>query len=523
MLERSPCPGRAGPDVRRDDLLERHEASLLVADRDEARQHLRRDLHAREGLDVRAPGRAPHGQRQRQVGDVREGPPEARPPAASAPGRSGGRSARRRRARSAWSRSSRLRRRGRRARPAPGAGSIVQAARVAARLRADDLVASALDLVCAGVRPSWRGRLDAGVDLVVQARDADHEELVEVGRSRSRRTSPAPAAGSGSSSASCRTRSLNSIHDSSRLKYSAGSCRSGSGAAAGASWPTTTSLMEVMLPAVAAPLSARQHPVHNPSSASSKQTPSRSPPFPISSGWPSAAPPRRASRGPRAAAARARRRAEAAATLRPVPAEQRLQSAPIEPRRRATGPTRRRSDVALPPTATAAAASGGGDALKRAAARCASHRARRRRRIAARGARRRATPEPMRIDADHSTPPWIVPTAISVEPPPTSTTPTWPATGASRSVRVAPTEGQPRLLLPVEDRRPRCPRGCGSRRHSSRRLSAPRIAAVATARDRVRAEPARPARAARPPRRRSRRPSPRPITPVGAQLAPDAR
>ena len=61
-----------------------------------------------------------HGERQRQVRDVRERAARARPPAASAPGRSGGGSARRARARSSAATSS-SRRCGCRARPAPGA------------------------------------------------------------------------------------------------------------------------------------------------------------------------------------------------------------------------------------------------------------------------------------------------------------------------------------------------------------------------------------------------------------------
>ena len=66
--------------------------------------------------------------------------------------------------------------------------------------------------------PVGAARRDAGVDLVVQARDADHEELVEVGRVDRRRTSRARAAARSGSSASWSTRSLKSSHESSRLK-----------------------------------------------------------------------------------------------------------------------------------------------------------------------------------------------------------------------------------------------------------------------------------------------------------------
>ena len=48
-----------------------------VADRHEARQHLLRHLHAREGLHVGDGVAHDHAQRQREVGDVGERPPEA--------------------------------------------------------------------------------------------------------------------------------------------------------------------------------------------------------------------------------------------------------------------------------------------------------------------------------------------------------------------------------------------------------------------------------------------------------------
>ena len=90
-------PGNSASRLLGDQVLERDERRA-VAGRDEARQHLLRDLHARERLDARQRVAHDHGERQRQVGDVGERPPEARRPAASGPGRSGGGSARRARA-----------------------------------------------------------------------------------------------------------------------------------------------------------------------------------------------------------------------------------------------------------------------------------------------------------------------------------------------------------------------------------------------------------------------------------------
>ena len=72
----------------------------------------------------------------------------------------------------------------------------------------------------------------AGVDLIVQPGDADHEELVEV-RREDRANFTRSSSGIPSSTASCRTRSLKSIHDNSRLKYSSGVSRSDGGSAAG--------------------------------------------------------------------------------------------------------------------------------------------------------------------------------------------------------------------------------------------------------------------------------------------------
>ena len=63
-------------EVLGDQLLERHERAP-VAERHEPRQHLLRHLHAREGLHLGDRVAHDHAERERQVGDVRERPPEA--------------------------------------------------------------------------------------------------------------------------------------------------------------------------------------------------------------------------------------------------------------------------------------------------------------------------------------------------------------------------------------------------------------------------------------------------------------
>ena len=62
-------------EVLRDQVLERDERAA-VADGDEAREHLLRHLHAREGLLPGLRVAHQHGERERQVGDVRERPAE---------------------------------------------------------------------------------------------------------------------------------------------------------------------------------------------------------------------------------------------------------------------------------------------------------------------------------------------------------------------------------------------------------------------------------------------------------------
>ena len=152
---------------------------LPVADRHEARQHLLRHLHARERLHVGDRVAHDHAERQREVRDVRERAPEA--------------DGQRRQDREdlapealvealavACGRPRRSGRSGCRARPARAAGRGPGSATGArACSRTTPRISS---IVSARRAPVLQRLLDAGVDLVVQARDADHEELVEVGR-----------------------------------------------------------------------------------------------------------------------------------------------------------------------------------------------------------------------------------------------------------------------------------------------------------------------------------------------------
>ena len=162
-------------EVPRDHRLERDER--VLADRHEARQHLLRHLHAREGLDARTPGRAAR-RRSRATGSRCRGTDApGRRRAASAPGRS----ARRRSCRSPrlLARCSPRRRRcGCRARRAPGGPR--PRTRAMARRRARASRSAMRSIVSRGGEPVGPAGVDPGVDLVVQARDAHHEELVEV-------------------------------------------------------------------------------------------------------------------------------------------------------------------------------------------------------------------------------------------------------------------------------------------------------------------------------------------------------
>ena len=173
-----------------DQALERHERAP-VADRDEAREHLLRHLHAREGLLLGLRVAHQHGEREREVGDVREG-------TAQADGERG--------------------QDGEDLAPEALAqllavarvdlGAVLDAdpvlgqrgpqAVVQARGLAPGLLAHRL-----ADRRDRLGRaaavlarlLDARIHVLLQPGDAHHEELVEVATSRSRRTSAAPAAG----------------------------------------------------------------------------------------------------------------------------------------------------------------------------------------------------------------------------------------------------------------------------------------------------------------------------------------
>ena len=162
-------------EVLGDQLLERHEG-VPVGQRHEARQHLGRDLHAGEHLRVADRVVDDDAERQREVGDVGERAPEA----------------------------DRERRQDRED-LAPEAlvealslvgGDVVEAhdadavlvqrraqvllqrARLALHV-VGDLGADRVERLARRAAVLER-RLDAGVDLVVQARDPDHEELVEV-------------------------------------------------------------------------------------------------------------------------------------------------------------------------------------------------------------------------------------------------------------------------------------------------------------------------------------------------------
>ena len=194
----------------------------VALDRHEARQHLLRHLHARERLG-RSPGRA-RARRGSATGWRCTGTGgRARRPAASAPGRSGAGSARRARRAARRRDVVAARRCGCRARPAPGAARCSRQPRLARRLLDGTASRMRVDRL-ARRAPVGARRVDAGVDLVVQAGDADHEELVEV-RGVDREELHALEQRAARSSASCSTRSLKSSHESSRLKYELGSGR----------------------------------------------------------------------------------------------------------------------------------------------------------------------------------------------------------------------------------------------------------------------------------------------------------
>jgi hypothetical protein len=160
-----------------DQILERHEG-VAVTGRHEAREHLLRHLHAREGLDRGDRVAHEHAERERQVGDVREGAAEA--------------DGERRQDREDLAAEAIVER-------APLLSADVvdaddadavlgqrgpQLELEAARLALDVLAHDPADLLQRRARrtPVLARLLDPRLDLVVQARHADHEELVEVGR-----------------------------------------------------------------------------------------------------------------------------------------------------------------------------------------------------------------------------------------------------------------------------------------------------------------------------------------------------
>ena len=167
--------GEERVEVGGDELLERDERRA-VADRDEARQHLLGHLHAREGRHLRLRVADEHRQRKRQVGDVRERSPEA--------------DGKRGQDREDLAPEALVER------GVLGLGDIVHrddrdpvlgqrgahGALRAARLALVELDNALAQLVDDPRRraPVGTGIAEARVDLVVQAGDADREELVEV-------------------------------------------------------------------------------------------------------------------------------------------------------------------------------------------------------------------------------------------------------------------------------------------------------------------------------------------------------
>jgi hypothetical protein len=159
-----------------DQVLERDER-VAVAGRHEAGQHLLRHLHAREGLDAGHRVAHQHAERQRQVGDVGERPAEP--------------DGQRREDREDLAAEALVQRAallGVDVVDADDADPVLAQRRPqrqlqAAALALDVLADDAPRLLQRGARRAavLERRLDARLDLVVQARDADHEELVEVG------------------------------------------------------------------------------------------------------------------------------------------------------------------------------------------------------------------------------------------------------------------------------------------------------------------------------------------------------
>jgi hypothetical protein len=167
-------------EVGRDELLERDERDVaaIVVRGHEAREHLLGHLHAREGRHLRLRVAHEHREREREIGDVGERAPEPD------------------------------RQRGEHGEDLAPEALVEHLALVAGHVgdgddgdpvlgqRGADLALRAARLALAQLidahpqlvddlrrrAPVWPRVAQAGVDLVVQARDADGEELVEVGR-----------------------------------------------------------------------------------------------------------------------------------------------------------------------------------------------------------------------------------------------------------------------------------------------------------------------------------------------------
>ena len=165
-------------EVLGDQVLERDAACGRRRQRHEARQHLLRDLHAREGLRAGDGVAHDHAQREREVRDVGEGAPEP-----DRQRRQHGEDLARKRssssARWAASTSSQVTMR------MPCSASAGRRSSCTQRICRASLdahgAADGGDRL-RGRAPVLQGRLEAGLDLVVQAGHAHHEELVEVVR-----------------------------------------------------------------------------------------------------------------------------------------------------------------------------------------------------------------------------------------------------------------------------------------------------------------------------------------------------
>ena len=285
-----------------------------------------------------------------------------------------------------------------------------------ARSRPPSRIASSVSPACA-VLPR---RLEAGVDLVVQAGHADHEELVEVVGDRAE-LHPLEQR---------HVRVLGELEHAVvelqprqlAVEVQLGSSRSMAGCGLLGDLSSTALNFTPLRTAILTP-------------ASSMMTPSRKPPRPILSGRPSRGGPRvEHEQAPRASAGRAR----ASMSKRAATSAERGEHPHARARRVASsrGPTRRRSERRCR-RPRRRCRPGRVEALEDAVG-VLAHRSQlgRVRRVAAR-CRRSAAPSRRGTSADHVAPPASVPTASSVEPPPTSTTGHAPSSG-SPSVRIAP-------------------------------------------------------------------------------------